>query len=151
MIFAKKCALDSMELSHRCLTTKPRIITGFSCPYSINRKRWDFEWTEILWSFISCILHCKAVTNNQIVNNEIEIEFSKQKMELNATVEQCQNWREKFDEYFKVCSFFRNQKNTFEFNTSILSFRKNARLHHMGWLSHLVLILWHHFYFCFGR
>ena len=43
-----------------------------------------------------------TVINSYIVNSEIETEFSKRKMELNALVEKCLNWREEFDKDFKV-------------------------------------------------
>ena len=44
-----------------------------------------------------------TVINSNIVNSETETEFSKRKMELNALVEKCLNWREEFDKDFKVC------------------------------------------------
>ena len=50
-----------------------------------------------------------TVINSNIVNSEIETEFSKRKMELNALVEKCLNWREEFDKDFKVC-FCQNKK-----------------------------------------
>ena len=90
MISKKKFALNQENLLN-----SPLLVVWLQQDYMLTRTKMNI--ITGLFQLVS-----STVINSYIVNSEIETEFSKRKMELNALVEKCLNWREEFDKDFKV-------------------------------------------------